>query len=207
MIKTLLISYTPRVESNTAKLVDTVVSLAGDKADITHLDLVKEPPPLLLGDNLNALLKRNFMGMSLTEAENNTVRSADKLLDQLLAADRIVIAFPMYNFSLPAAIKAWVDAVIQKERTFTISSEGAYQGLCQGKKSLILMTTGSDFNQESMKNLNYATPLLQSCMGFMGIASHVITAYGLNQYMDHSDKIVGSSQQEISAYLDQNAFW
>ncbi len=207
MNKTLLVSYTPRLESNTAKLVETFIKASEGQSEITHLELAKEPAPLLLEENLNALLKRNYMGMELTKSENIAVDGADQLLKQLQEADRIVIAFPMYNFSLPATVKAWIDAIIQKGKTFTITEKGRYKGLCEGKRALILMTTGGDLSQEPAKNMNYATPLIQSCMKLMGIDSHSITAYGLNQYMDRADSIVTETQQDIINYLDQNPSW
>ena len=204
MKKTLLITYTPRFDSNTAKLVDTFLNHSDEHSDITHLDLVKNPAPLLLEDNLNALLKRNFMGLELTKEESEVVKSADKLVQQLLKADKIVLAFPMYNFSVPATVKAWIDAVIQKDRTFKIINEGGYEGLCQGKKALILMTTGADYSQEPTKSMDYAMPLVESCLGFIGIESYGISAYGLNQYMDRADEIVSETQQELMTYLEQS---
>jgi len=203
MSRILLITYTPRFESNTAKLVDTFIETMDKRSDITHLDLVKKPAPFLLEDNLNALLKRNFMGMKLTESENKAVESTDVLVQQLQETDQIVMAFPMYNFSVPATIKAWFDAVIQNGKTFKMTDEGGYEGLCQGKRSLILMSTGGDFSVEPAKSMNYATPLAEACMGFMDIESHSITAYGLNQYMDRANKIVADTQQEIKSYLNE----
>ncbi|MFK5951160.1 MAG: NAD(P)H-dependent oxidoreductase [Methylococcales bacterium] len=207
MSNTLLVSYTPRFESNTKKLVKTYLQTTSDNSEITHLDLVKDPAPLLLEENLNALLKRNYMGMELTEIESNSVQSADQLLQQLLEADRIVIAFPMYNFSLPATVKAWIDAIIQVGKTFKMTGDGGYEGLCREKQALILMTTGGDFSQEPAKSMDYATPLIQACMGFIGIESHIITAYGLNQYMDRADDIVTETQKEIVRYLKNNQSW
>ena len=207
MSKVLLVTYTPRFESNTGKLVQTYISTHADPSDIIHLDLVKTPAPLLLEDNLNALLKRNYMGMKLTGEENIAVQSADRLLHQLQEVNRIVIAFPMYNFSVPANIKAWIDVIIQNGKTFKITDEGGYEGLCQGKQALVLMTTGGDFSQEPAKNMNYATPLMQSCLSFMGIESHTITAYGLNQHMDRVDTIVEAAQKDVVNFLGDNASW
>lgn len=207
MSKTLLVSYTPRLESNTKKLIETYYSAALDTSEIMHLDLVKEPAPLLLEDNLNALLKRNYMGENLTDIESRHVKDVDKILSQFQEADRVVIAFPMYNFSLPAAVKAWIDAIIQNGKTFKMTENGDYEGLCQGKKALILMTTGGDYSQEPAKNMDYASPLMQVLMGFMGIESHVISVYGLNQYVDRVDDIVSEAQQKILVYLKDNQSW
>ena len=207
MMKTLLVSYTPRFDSNTQKLLQTFIQASSGGSELTHVDLVKEPAPLLLEQNLNALLKRNYLGEKLTTDECGALKTADGFLQQLQASDRIVIAFPMYNFSVPAGIKAWIDVIVQNGHTFKINEERQYEGLCQGKRALILMTTGSDFSQESMKPMNYATPLMQSCLGFMGIPSQAITAFGLNQYMDKADSIVNKAQQDIVDYVTQDTEW
>ncbi len=207
MSNTLLISYTPRLESNTAKLLQTFLDNCANPEQVNHLDLVKTPPPLLLTDNLNAILKRNFIGLALNDAESKSAESADVLTQQLLDADRIVLAFPMYNFSVPATVKAWIDAVVQKEKTFTINEDGSYAGLCHCKEALIIMTTGSDMSQEPMKSMDFALPLAKTSIGFMGIESHGIVAYGLNQYMDRVDDIVVAAQQEITQFLKENPSW
>ncbi|MCF6302721.1 MAG: NAD(P)H-dependent oxidoreductase [Devosiaceae bacterium] len=206
MSKILLISCTPRHDSNTKKLVQTFIDATRDKADITHLDLVDDPAPLLLGDNLNALLKRNFMGLELDANESKILQDVDQLVDQLQDFERIVLAYPMYNFCVPAVVKAWFDAVIQNGKTFKMKAEGGYEGLCQDTKALVLMTTGGDYSQEPTKSMNFATPLAQTCFGFMGIKAHSINAYGLNQYMDNADKIVATACQEIVAYLANSDF-
>ncbi|MCF6328114.1 MAG: NAD(P)H-dependent oxidoreductase [Devosiaceae bacterium] len=148
MSKILLISCTPRHESNTKKLVQTFIDTTKNKADITHLDLVANPAPLLLGNNLNALLKRNFMGMELDADESEVLQDVDQMVEQLQSFERIVLAYPMYNFSIPAVVKAWFDAVIQNGKTFKIKDDGSYEGLRQGTKALVLMTTGGDYSQE-----------------------------------------------------------
>jgi len=88
-----------------------------------------------------------------------------------------------------------------------MTEDGSYEGLCQGKQALILMTTGGDYSQEPVKSMNYATPLMQACMGFMNIESHTIASYGLNQYMDKANDIIAETQQEIVNYLKENRAW
>lgn len=207
MTNTLLISYTPRYDSNTQKLVHTFIEALPAQSTLTHLNLVNTPPPLLLEDNLNALIKTNFMGEALNEKEQQAVRGANGFLQSLLEADRIAIAFPLYNFSLPATVKAWVDVVVQKGATFTIDSNGNYEGLCHHKKALILMSSGTDFGQEAMAHLDHGIPLMSACLGFMGIESHAIAAYGLDQYADKASDIVATAQQDIKAFLASDTAW
>ena len=82
--------------------------------------------------------------------------------------DNLIIAFPMYNFSLPAAVKSWVDAVIQKGKTFTLTDKG-FQGLCVEKKAIVIITTGYEVGEA-----DFATPLIKTALGLMGIEPEVI---------------------------------
>jgi len=203
MNNTLIISYTPRVDSNTAKLVEAAKDTLAGKTSITHIELSRTPPELLLIDNLAALLKRNFMGEELDVKEQAITQRIDEYTQQVMDADYLIIAFPMYNFSMPATIKAWVDNVIQPGKTFTITQDGGYQGLCEDTKALILMTAGNDFSEPPMSDINFATPLMQSCLNFMGMESEIIIAFGLNQYADRADDIVTQAQGKISQHLQQ----
>jgi len=128
-------------------------------------------------------------------------------MQQVLDAKRIVIVFPMYNFSLPAAVKAWVDCIVQKDRTFEIDDQGQYLGLCHEKKGLILMTAGADYTDEPYKSMNFASTLMEACFGFMGIASHSIVAAGLNQYPDKVDEIIGAAQEDIKQFIKSDVTW
>lgn len=200
MSKVLIVSYTPRVDSNTKKLLNTYLETLPDTAEITFVDLLTNPAPIHTPETIDALLKRNFANLPLTEQERQSVALADRFLSQLLANDFIVFAFPMYNFNVPAAIKAWIDVVVQKGRTFTVTEEGGFVGLCEGKKALILMTSGGDYSQEPIKSMNFATPYMQACLGFLKIESTAITAFGLNQYADRVEDIVEKAQKEIREF-------
>jgi FMN-dependent NADH-azoreductase len=207
MLDVLVIRYAPRVDSNTQRLLETSLEEVAPRTRITLVDLTETPPPLLMPANLNALIKRNFMGEPLTEEEQVVVSSTDKFLSQVIAADRLIIAFPMFNFSLPAAVKAWVDVIVQKEKTFSIDSTGRYYGLLKNKAALLLTTTGNDFSEPSMQAMDHAAPLLKQCLEFMGISTHTIAAYGLNQYAEQAELLVAEAQATIKAYLTTDSAW
>lgn len=198
MKKTLIVNYTPRIDSNTKKLVDYFIEQNQDKTEIMLLDLAKNTPDLLLNNNLNLFLKRNYGGVPLEEAETRLLFKNDEMLQQVLAADFIVLAYPMYNFSLPATVKAWVDAITQAGETFKMTETG-YVGLCEGKQALVLMTTGGDFSIEPSKSMNFATPLIGAELGFIGIPTEHISAFGLQQYPDKLDLILKKAEQQIQA--------
>ncbi|WP_103866843.1 FMN-dependent NADH-azoreductase [Aquimarina sp. I32.4] len=202
MKKTLVVSYTPREQSNTKKLVDFFVEHAQNKTEITFLDLTKDTPDLLLEKNLNLYVNRNFGGVALNDEEQKILSKNDKMVVQLLDADRIVVASPMYNMSLPATVKAWVDAVIQAGKTFEQTENGP-RGLCDGKQALVLMTSGSDFTIEPLKSMNFATPLLNACLGLMGITTENSTAFGLQQYPDKVESMLAMCKEEIKAVSEK----
>lgn len=196
MKKTLIVTYTPRIESNTKKLVNYFVDYNEGNTEIEILDLAETTPDLLLEKNLNLFLKRNYAGIALEKEETQVLEKNDFMLQQVLDADFIVMAYPLYNFSLPATVKAWVDGIIQAGKTFKLTENG-YEGLCENKKALVLMTTGGDFGIEPAKSMDFATPLIRTQLGFIGIPTEHVSAFGMQQYPDKVESILESSKQEI----------
>ena len=201
MKKTLIVSYTPRFGSRTKQLLDCFLQEAQGKTEITHVDLVEETPDLLLQENLNVMLKRNFTNEVLSGEETVVLAKNDEMLQQYKAADFIVLVHSMHNFSLPAPVKAWFDAVLQPNQTFNLTEKG-YEGLCEGTKAAVLMTTGGDFNLDVVKDMNFATGLTTTCFGITGIPSQHISAYGMNMYLDRIDEILTESKKEVVALVN-----
>lgn len=202
MKKTLVINYTPRENSNTKKMLDYFVERNKDKTDITILDLTENTPDLLLKENLNPLVARNFGGVKPSEEQQKLLDKNDQLTNQLLDADYVVVVTPVYNYSLPATVKAWFDAVIQAGRTFAATEKGLV-GLCENTQALVLTTSGSDFGIEPMKKLNFATPLASTCFGLMGIPTEAITVFGTQQYADKLDDLIEASKGEIDSLSEK----
>jgi len=200
MKKTLIISYTPRTDSNTKKLLDCFIDKNKGKTEITFLDITKDVPDLLLEDNLNLLFKQDYAKLPLTDDELNRIKKNEEIINQFLATDYIVLAYPMYNFSLPATVKSWVDAIIRNTKTFRFDDEGNYIPLCMDKEALVLMTTGGDYTKEPFKSINFATPEITQQLGFIGVATYHITAYGLDENRGQLDAILNNSKKEIDAF-------
>lgn len=199
MKKTLVVQYTPRVGSNTQKMLDYFIETNQDKTVITVLDLADNAPDLLLKDNLNPVVARNFGGVQLSDEQQKLLQKNDQLTEQLLATDYVVLATPVYNYSLPATVKAWFDAVIQAGKTFTATEKGLV-GLAENTQAVMLTTSGSDFGMEPMKSINFATPLAATCFNLMGIASEEpITVFGTQQYADTLDELLEASKSKIDA--------
>src|SRR5665647_347480 len=83
---------------------------------VDHLDLAQDAPTHLSIESLGFRLGPNAEGLTETQRRENAV--SEKLVSQFLAADVVVIGAPMYNFSIPSQLKAWIDRVAQVGRTF-----------------------------------------------------------------------------------------
>lgn len=190
MSKTLVVSYLPRGErSNTKKIVDAAVAaLAG--TTIETLDLIADTPELFLRDNLMAYIMRNYVGEQKPEYEK-ALASFDRLVAQIKSADNVIVAYPMYNFSMPAVVKAWFDAVMQKGQTFDVDASGMH-GLLTKKNALVITTSGGDYSGNP--GWEHATSLGVIEFQFMGFKSiDKVTAAALNAPTTNIDEVVGKA--------------
>lgn len=182
MKKTLVVSYTPREGSNTKKLLDHYLQSIEGKTEIEFVDL-SEGVPMFLKDELNAYVKRNFGGQELTKKEEELLEPIDKLCNQVIEADYVVLAYPIYNFTFPGPVKCWFDSIIQSGKTFKYTDTG-FEGLLTGKKALVITTSGGDYASNSA--WDFSTPLAQGEFSFMGFESKIITAGGLSMDSEKS---------------------
>jgi FMN-dependent NADH-azoreductase len=94
---------------------------------------------------------------------------ADALIEELEAADVVVIAAPMYNFSIPSTLKAWIDHVARAGRTFRYGAAGP-EGLLKGKKVFVVTGRGGIYTGDSpAKGMDFQEPYLRAMLGFLGL--------------------------------------
>lgn len=201
-MKTLIVSYTPRIGSYTRQLLDEFINLSAGKTEVTHLNLVENPPDLLLEENLTLIMKWNGGQRDFTNKELSILSNHQRIITQLLDADYIVVASPLYNFSLPATVKAWVDAIVVMDKTFSFSPEDGFKGLCGNKKALAIIVGGFDYSDPAVIVEEFATPLIKANFDFMGISSEKITAFGVDQNRQNIDCILIKAKQEISRVVE-----
>ncbi|MDE1829609.1 MAG: NAD(P)H-dependent oxidoreductase [Thaumarchaeota archaeon] len=179
-MKTLLVHYTPRNErSNTKQLVDAFRS--GIKnSEIEELNLSQDVPDLFLEENLAAYIQRNYLGQDLTPRQKKSIAKMDRMTEQLKSADVVVVAYPMYNFSMPASVKAWFDSVMLKGQTWDVR-DGKYVGLMKDKKALVLVASGGFYGKEPMMSWEHALSLGKAEFQFMGYSDvRGVLAEGMN---------------------------
>ncbi|TRD12281.1 FMN-dependent NADH-azoreductase [Erythrobacter insulae] len=165
------------------KLAEGLAAKSG--ASITARNLAANDLPFISEDRF---------GANLTPAADRTPEQAelaaiaDTLIEELMAADTVVFATPIYNFSVPATVKAWADLVARAGTTFEYTPTGP-AGLLEGKKAYITVASGGT---PVGSDMDFATSWLKFFLGFLGIKDvQVIAADGI-MGEDAADKIAAA---------------
>ncbi|RXZ42583.1 FMN-dependent NADH-azoreductase [Crenobacter cavernae] len=174
-------------------LVDTIRARRPG-AEVVQRDVSAENIPHLSGE---------ILGTAFTpEAEwNDTQRSerarTDELIDEFLAADVVVIGAPMYNFSIPSQLKAWIDRVATAGRTFKYTETGP-QGLAGGKKVFVASSRGGVYSSEQGRLMDFQEDYLKTVMGFLGITDvEFIRAEAVNMGEDKRETAIWAAKDAI----------
>ena len=138
---------------------------------ITYRDVGRDPVPHV---NERWIAAGYTPPSQRTPALWDAICESDRLVDEFLAADIYVIGVPMYNFSIPSALKAYIDQIVWIGRTFEFTPanpENPYTPLVLGKKMVVIATRGgSDFGKGgAYECMNFQTPYLATIFGFIGI--------------------------------------
>ncbi|MEL7465570.1 MAG: NAD(P)H-dependent oxidoreductase [Pseudomonadota bacterium] len=108
-----------------------------------------------------------------TDAQKATLAGSDALVEEVEAADTLVIGVPIYNFGVPAALKAWIDQIARAKRTFKYTENGPV-GLLEGKTAYLVVASGGT---AAGSEIDFATGYLKHVLGFVGVTDvHVIDA-------------------------------
>jgi FMN-dependent NADH-azoreductase len=196
MTKILRIDASARhMDSTTRNLADRLITKLETGAGGTHVvvrDLALSPPPLLTQDWVHA----NFTDETARSSEQQAaLHTSDILIAELEAADTIVIAAPIYNFGIPAALKAWVDMIARARKTFRYTEKGPV-GLLTGKKAYIVMASGGT---AIGSEIDFASGYLRHVLGFVGITNVQIVA--ADQLMVDADVALAKAGTDIENIL------
>ena len=171
-INLLLVSASARTTDSVSRALaeELLTSLQDPATELTirRRDLT-DVPPLVDEDWIAA----NFTpAEDRTEAQRERLSTSDRLVEELKAADVLVIATPIYNFGIPAALKAWVDMVARARLTFRYTDQGP-KGLLENKRAYLVVTSGGT---EVGSDIDFATGYLRHVLGFLGIRDVEIVA-------------------------------
>jgi FMN-dependent NADH-azoreductase len=139
------------------------------------------------------------------ESHKKALALSDELISELVEADEIVLATPMYNFAVPAALKAWVDHVVRAGKTFRYSAAGP-QGLLAGKNkkvTVVIASAGNYVEGSALTALDHEVPYLRFIFGFIGITDvRFVQAGGTSAVVQgnvSADEFLAPHLKEISA--------
>ena len=156
-----------RAGSATRELSDSIVKHLG-AGRIIRRDLAS-PLPLLTEDWINA----NFTPADQRdEVQRDQLALSDELVNELQQADTVVIGLPIYNFSVPAAFKAWIDLVARVGLTFAYTENGP-AGLLEGKRAILAIASGGTAVDSE---IDFATGYVRHVLGFVGIRNVDVVA-------------------------------
>jgi FMN-dependent NADH-azoreductase len=178
-------------------------ALAHPGTTVDHLDLVADAPSHLDGESLGFRLGIDAEGLTARQREENAV--SERLVRQFLDADVVVIGAPMYNFSIPTQLKAWIDRVAQAGRTFKYTETGPV-GLAGGKTVVIASTRGGAYSSGPAAAMDHQETYLRAVLGFFGVTDvRFVRAEGLAMGDAAKDKAFASAERDIRALFAQSA--
>jgi len=162
---------------------------------IIERDLVKQPVPHITPQ----------MVAALGQPDSQELVLSNQLIDELFSADIVVIEAPMYNFSIPSVLKAWIDHVTRAGRTFTYAG-GAPKGLVTGKKAILILGRGGVYSEGPAKVMDYQEPYLRTILDFIGITD-VQTIYieGLGMGPEKVAEALHLARQTIATIIAKAA--
>jgi FMN-dependent NADH-azoreductase len=156
---------------------------------ITELDLFAENLPYYDTDKINGMFKLS-KGMELSEEEKAATDLVNKYLNQFLEADKVVFAFPLWNFTIPAVLHTYLDYLNQAGKTFSYTAEGPV-GLLKDKKVTLLNARGGVYSEGPMQSLEMAVNYVTNVLSFWGVEDvQTIVVEGHNQFPDRSQEII-----------------
>lgn len=166
----LVLDASPRTARSHSRKVSSEYVAAWREAhpngNVIARDLAIEPPPFV---------SEAWVIGAYAPVEDQPVAARDAIavsnryIDELFAADDVLIATPMYNLNVPAALKAWIDQVVRAGRTFAVGANG-YAGLAGNRKVKIIVSSGGDFRPGTPgAGYDFLSPYLRAILGFIGI--------------------------------------
>jgi FMN-dependent NADH-azoreductase len=158
-----------------------------------------QSPPTLADAAFAAEMMAHTTAKSAREA--GALQESEWLIEELDAADILVISTPMHNFTVPAALKAWIDQVVRFGRTFQNTPMGKI-GLLRDRPVYIVIASGGFFTGENPMQQDFLTPYLRAILGTIGLKDiHFVTAEAMSRGSEAVAAGEASARRQIAALL------
>ena len=191
----LSVQSSARSQDSTSRALSRELTEALAAARPTHVveQDAADATPLIDG----AWVKATFTSPDArTEEDHAALAYSDTLVEELEAADLIVIGVPIYNFGVPAALKAWFDQVARAGRTFRYTEQGP-EGLLRDKRAVVIVTSGG---VPVDSPVDFATPHVRQFLSFLGIED--ITIIAADRLNANSEASLASARKQLAEFVD-----
>jgi len=180
--------------SSSSKLVDELLAkYKQQQAIITERDLAQQPLPVLDGEIATAMRAPE----ALNDKQCDALALSDKLISELVSADLLVIAAPMYNFMIPTQLKNWIDLIARAGKTFSYTEQGP-KGLLSGTRAIIVTTRGGMHKEQAS---DQQIPYLKNILNFIGISDvEVVYAEALAMGPETAQLNLEQARKQLSVF-------
>jgi FMN-dependent NADH-azoreductase len=166
---------------------------------VIERDLASNPFPHLTGLTVGAFYtppeQRN-------EALSEAIKLSDQAVDEVLAADSIIIGAPMHNFAIPSSLKAWIDHIVRVGRTFGFGPSGPVGLVSSGKKVIVVSARGGVYSAGPMKALDYQETYLRTVLEFIGLKDiAIVRAEGVAMRPDGASEAMKAAEAQLTAVM------
>jgi FMN-dependent NADH-azoreductase len=171
-----------------AAIVDRLLA-ATPHLDVVYRDLTSTPLAHLSGSHLAAA-----QGATPEAALQPDIAASQAVLEEFLAADIVVLGAPMYNFTIPSQLKAWIDRIVVAGKTFSYGPQGA-EGLAGNKRVIIAVSRGGFYGAGTPAAVGeHLETYLRWVFGFIGVVNpEFISADGVQTGPEHREKAVAGA--------------
>ncbi|KGM31288.1 FMN-dependent NADH-azoreductase [Inquilinus limosus] len=166
------------------------------QAEVVHRDLVADAPEHLTAERLAVIKFGKDAELTPAQAEERAL--IDGIVGEFLSADVVVIGAPMYNFTVPTQLKAWIDRLLQAGRTFRYTETGPV-GLAGGRRVIVVSSRGGIYTA-GLEAMDHQEAYLRTALGFIGVTEiEFVRAEGLGYGPEHRDRAVAEAHQQAKA--------
>ena len=164
-------------------------------AKIVTRDLAHDPLPHIDADYASGIYTP---AESRSVQQQSVVGVSDAVVDELFAADAVVISTGMINFNISSTLKAWIDHIARAGRTFSYGADGP-KGLVTGKKVYVVIASGGVYSNGPAAAFDHATPYLKTALGFLGMTDvEVVRIEGVAMGPEAEAKAISSALDQTS---------
>lgn len=161
------------------------------QAQVLERDLARDPLPALAAEFAQAITGR-------ADAESPVFQLSEQLIAELENSDCLLIATPMHNFTVPAALKLWLDHVVRISRSFTATATGKV-GLLHDRPTFVVVSAGGFYRGEQARQPDFLSPYLRHVLGTIGIHQiEFIHLQGLTHGPEQVKAALAEARRELS---------